>query len=111
MIRAHIATLVYTIQALALAVKGDQFVGFDDAPAGADALVQGVSKYDGAAGDPMSIIAIGLVELPAATAIAKGANVYSDANGAPTAAGVNNPVGRAVRAAAAPGDTVTLLIR
>ncbi|MEC5291980.1 capsid cement protein [Aurantimonas sp. C2-6-R+9] len=114
MIPAHIATLVYTIPAVTGAIAATRFVGFDDAQAGVDAAVQGVSKTDAATGEPLAIIGIGIVEMVAATAIAKGAKVYSDANGQPAATGgatSNNPAGTAIRAAAAPGDIVTLIIR
>lgn len=106
---AHIATLVYTIRAVAAPVVANQFVAFDDTPAGADEAVQGVSKTDAANGEALAVIGLGIVELKAATAIAKGAKVYSDANGNPTAVGANNWVGRALKAAANPGDTVTIL--
>ena len=110
MIRAHIATLVYTKEVTA-AVKADQFVGFDGAPAGADGLVEGIAKTDGEAGDPVSLIALGLLELSAPAPIAVGDLVYSDADGKPTSTGANNPVGVCNRAAVNPGDTVTILTR
>ena len=110
MIRAHIATLVYSVVAAA-ALEADQLVGFDDAPAGADEPVQGVVKTDTAAGDAGALIALGIVELEAATPIAKGAPVYSDADGKATAAGANNPFGRAIRAASNAGDIVAVHIR
>jgi len=111
MIFAHIATLVFTVPAVTAAVTANQLLGFDDAPCGADEAVQGVAKTDAVTGDPVAVIGIGIVELEAATAIAKGAKVYSDANGKATSVGANNSFGTATRAAAAPGDIVTVLIR
>ena len=108
--RAHIATLAMTVVLTADCVAG-QLLSFDDAPAGADAPVQGVAMTDGKAGDAVRVVPIGVLELTAATAIAKGAPVYSDAEGRPTAAGANNPIGRALRAASNPGDLVTVLVR
>ena len=48
--------------------------------------------------------------MKAAKAIAKGAKVFSDAAGLPTDVGANNHVGRCVKAAANPGDTVGILL-
>ena len=108
--RAHIATLSMTVVLAADAVAG-QMIAFDDAPAGADEPVQGIAMTDGKAGDAVRVTPIGIVELVSATAIAKGAPVYSDADGKPTSAGTNNPIGRAIKAAANPGDLVTVLVR
>lgn len=108
---AHIATLVFTVPRVAAAITANQFVAFDDTPAGADEPVQGVAKTDAAIGDALAVIGLGIVEMKAATAIGKGAKVYSDANGQPTAVGANNPVGRALKAAVNIGDTVTILFK
>lgn len=108
--KGHMAAMILTGVATA-PVTGERLVGFDDAPAGADAVVKGMAKRDAATGEAFDLIALGLVEMEAATAIARGALVYSDADGKATSVGANNPVGRAVRAAADAGDVVAILMR
>lgn len=122
-LRASIPVLAYSVIAAA-AIKVNQLVGFDNKPAGLDALVQGIAQADAAEGEAVTLTVLGLVDLTASEAIEAGEALISDADGLPTpalagtpAAGGNpaipassNPFARALNDAA-PGARVTVLIR
>ena len=110
MILGTIDTLKITAIATAV-VNERQLVGFDDAPAGADAVVKGVAANAAAIGDAFGLTMIGVVDLVAGAAIAAEDELVSDANGkaVPKGAGVN-VFGRALTAAANPGDSFRALV-
>ena len=111
MLLATTNTLTDTVVAAA-PIAERQLVAFDDAPAGADEAVKGVAANDAATGEAVAVTLIGIVDLVAGGAIAKGAKVVSDANGAPVTIGAGvNPFGTALTAAAQAGDRVRILIR
>lgn len=122
-LRASIPVLTYSIIAAA-AIKANQLVGWDNAPAGADEPVQGVAQSDAAEGEAVTLTVIGLVDLTAGDAIDEGDALISDVDGLPTpaltaapadgqapaVAASTNPFARALNGAT-PGGRVTALIR
>lgn len=108
--KASIDTLKYSVVAAA-AIVARQLVGFDDRPAGADAPVQGVAAHDAATGEAVALTAVGLIDLEAGAAIAKGDELVSNAAGKPVPKGAGtNVFGRALNAASL-GGRVTVLLR
>lgn len=100
----------WTLPAAGGDIGADRFVTFTGEQAGADAHVLGLTRAPVAAGEALTVEVLGYVEMIAPAALAVGTVVYSDANGQPTATGSNNPVGTVVKAAAAPGNIVGLIL-
>ncbi len=107
---SNIEVLVLTIPAMAEAIIANQLVGFDAGPTGADDKVLGVAKHDAAVGEPVTAIAIGVVELVATVPLAAGDTVYSDADGNPTDVGADNHFGVVLTGGNA-GDTVAIQLK
>lgn len=100
-----------TVQTTA-AVPANRLVGFGGTMTGAGAPVLGVAAFDAASGTDLAVDVIGVFDLEAGGAIARGALVASDASGLPVqTADTATAFGRALSAAAAPGDPVTVLIK
>ncbi len=106
---ANIEILVITISSLAEGVLANQLVGFDGGAAGAGEAVLGVAKFDANVGEPLSVVAIGVVELKPAGNIAAGDRVYSNLDGAVTADGQGNSFGVAITGGG-PADLVAIRI-
>lgn len=107
---SSIDILTLTVAALAEPVKSGQFVGYEGAPAGVDEPVLGMAKYSADAGRPVAVVSYGIIEVIAATNIAAGDAVYSDAQGNPTNIGNTNPVGFAVQGGGS-GDLVAVILK
>ena len=108
-IMGHIPTLVFTGTATA-PIAERQLVGFDDAPAGADAPVKGIAMSAAATGEPFPILALGTVDLVAVGAVAAGDALSANAAGAAVAGGTA-PFGRALTSTTGPGQRVQVLVR
>lgn len=110
-IPATISVLDFTVTANG-PIAERRAVGFDDAQAGADAPVQGISRTAAADGAPLALTLIGVVDMVAGAPIAKEAKVITDANGLPVPIGAGtNPFGTALTTATNAGDTVRILVR
>lgn len=110
-ILGSITALTITVQVKA-AVEAKQLLGYDGKPAIADAPVLGVAKTDADIGTDIAVDVIGLFELIAAAAIAQDDLVASNADGAPIpTTDSTKAFGRALTAAANPGDIVNILIK
>lgn len=107
---ANIEILTLTVPSVVERIGANQLVGFDGAPSGADEPVQGVAQFNADIGQDLAVTSLGVVELIAASAIATGDKVYSNANGAVTATGEHHPFGHAIRGGGV-GDIVAILIR
>lgn len=109
MFLAHNRVLT-TTEVVTAAVNEKQLVGYDGAPAGADAPVMMMAHTDQDADCAVGGTLIGLEDMIAGGPIAKGDQVISDADGKPVTIGAGlNPFGRAMTAAAV-GERVSILI-
>lgn len=95
------------------AITAYRCVGFDDRQVSADDTpVQGISFSPAEEGDPLSLIAIGTVYLPADGIVTKGDRVTSAANGGVRVATADDANAFAVATtSAADGGLVEILIR
>ncbi|WP_299773162.1 capsid cement protein [uncultured Tateyamaria sp.] len=107
---SSICALNFTVT-LTSDVSTHRFVNVNAAQAGDGEAAIGVAANDEKLGRDVAVEAIGVFDMIAGAAIAKGAEVQSDANGKPIikAAGAAN--GLALTAAANPGDIVKILIK
>ncbi|WP_171182204.1 capsid cement protein [Ruegeria sp. HKCCD8929] len=92
-------------------VSAHRFVTVDGAQAGDGSAVLGVSHNDEVAGRAVAVDVVGVRDMIAGAAIAKGAEVQSDANGQPITMAAGAAAGLALTAAANPGDIVKILIK
>jgi hypothetical protein len=106
----NIEVLVLTVSALSEAVSANQLVGFDAGPTGEDEQVLGIAKHDADVGEPLAVVAMGVVEMVATSNLAAGDRAYSDIDGNATATGTNNSFGVVLRGGAA-GDVVAIQIK
>ncbi|MGR3760896.1 DUF2190 family protein [Roseobacteraceae bacterium NS-SX3] len=109
-ILSHISCLTFTLQ-LTGAVAERRFVTAAGAQAGDGEAAIGVSRNGEAAGRSVTIDAVTVVDMVAGAAIARGAEVQSDADGKPVAKAAGALTGTALTAAANPGDIVKILIK
>lgn len=107
---SKISTLALTVTATAV-IAADTFVGFNFQTAAAGAAALGVAKADAKAGENVGVDIQGAIDMRAGAAIAAGAEVQVGANGLPITKAAGLAVGRALTAAANPGDIVTILLK
>jgi len=92
-------------------VSTHRFVNANSAQAGDGEAAIGVAANDEASGNDVAIEAVGVFDMVAGAAIAKGAEVQSNANGQPITKAAGAANGLALTAAANPGDIVKILIK
>ncbi|KIC38153.1 hypothetical protein RA27_20525 [Ruegeria sp. ANG-R] len=92
-------------------VSAHRFVTVAGAQAGDGDAVLGVSHNDEVSGRAVAVDVIGVRDMIAGAAIAQGVEVQSDANGQPITRAAGTAAGRALTAAANPGDIVKILIK
>lgn len=92
-------------------VSGHRFVTFNGTQAGDGDVTVGVSHNDEVSGRAVAVDVIGVRDMIAGAAITKGAEVQSDANGQPIPKAAGAAAGKALTAAANPGDIVKILIK
>ena len=81
------------------------------AVAGADAKVIGILQNNpNAAGQAAVVQNKGVARCKAASALARGARVFSDSSGDMTTTGTNNPVGTTLEAASGAGSIIAVLL-
>ncbi len=92
-------------------VSTHRFVNVNNAQAGDGEAAIGIAANDEKSGRDVSIEAIGVFDMIAGAAIAKGVQVQSDANGQPITKAAGAVNGLTLTAAANPGDIVKILIK
>lgn len=90
-------------------ISQKHFVGFDGALCAAGAKAAGVAYFDAEAGDALTIDVLGFLLVKAGAAVAIGAAIESDADGAAITHSAGAIVGYAKSAAAGAGDVIQIL--
>lgn len=107
---SSICTLSFTTT-LTSDVSTHRFVNVNSAQAGDGEAAIGVAANDETADNAVTVKAIGVFDMIAGAAIAKGADVQSDASGKPITKATGVATGLALTAAVNPGDIVKILIK
>jgi hypothetical protein len=107
---SSISTLSVTAVAQG-AIEANRFVTVDGMQAGDGEAILGVSQYEAKIGDAVAVDVICVRDMVAGAAIALGAEVQSNATGQPITKAAGQVAGRALTAAANPGDIVKILVK
>lgn len=105
-----ISVLAITVS-LTGSVSAKRFVTVNGAQAGDGEAAIGVARNDEVAGREVTVDAVGVFDMIAGAAIAKGDQVQSDADGKPITKAAGAVNGQALTAAVNPGDIVKILIK
>lgn len=113
MSKASLSVMTLTVIATAAVVAGRFVTSAGAYPAAIGGLAHGVTRSDGAVGDPIPVDVLGTAIVEAGGAISAGVPVMADASGkviAHDSDGDKHALGRSLEAAASDGDFVEILL-